>query len=314
VLLGALATPLPVEAHALRLAHLDLQHLGDTRVNLTWRSSDGDPPPSVLLGAPCRVVDTVRSEFHVQRLECPGAPTAASVRLAGLPAALPIVLSLRRNDEPARVRWLADAGARAVPWSGGSHLWTEAGEYLRAGARHVLTGADHLLFLVALLALGRTTREVLTATLLFTLGHAAALLAISGGHLSVAPRIAELAIALTLVVAARALALEAVARREGRQTGRSLAFTAAAFGCIHGLGFAGALEEIGLQAEHSVRAIAAFNIGVELGQLAFIGAWMLVVWGLRRTPIWSEHAWPRAASVVVGTAGVFWCLQRIASA
>jgi hypothetical protein len=313
ILLAIVAVPLHVEAHALRMAHLDLQYLGDSRVNLTWRSLDGDPPPSVLLETPCRVLNEVRTEFHVQRLDCPDAATSASVRLAGLPPELPIVLGLRRGDAPARVRWLADAGSRAIPWFGEGHPWTEVGEYLWAGARHVLVGADHLLFLIALLALGRTSREVLAATLLFTTGHAAALLAISGGHLSIVPRFAELAIALTLVVAARALALEAAARRDGRPAGRSLRFTAAAFGCIHGLGFAGALEEIGLQAERSILAIAAFNVGVELGQLVFIGASMLVLWGVRRAPIWSEPAWPRAAAVVVGTAGVFWCLERITS-
>ena len=86
---------------------------------------------------------------------------------------------------------------------------------------------------------------------------------------------------------------------------------AAVFGFIHGLGFAGALEEVGLQAASAVTAVAAFNVGVELGQLAFIGALVLAAWPLRRLTQLREQVWPRFASLLIGTAGMFWCLERV---
>ena len=311
MLLAGLVTAPAAEAHALRLAHLELQYQGGSVVLLQWRSSDGEAVPTIVIGTPCRVVDAARAIPITQKLDCTDAATAAGLRLHGLPSDLPVVLAVRRGDEPARVRWLADAGSTSVPWFGPGGLLPEFGEYLRAGARHVLEGADHLLFLVALMALGRTPRGILTATLLFTLGHAASLALVAGGHVSIAPRLAELGIALTLIVTARAIAMEVAARGEGRPTSRNVASTAVVFGCIHGLGFAGTLEEIGLQAGGTILRIAAFNAGVEVGQLAFTAGLFALSWPLRQSAGFRDQTWPRIASLMVGTAGTFWCLQRI---
>lgn len=298
-------------AHALRLAHLELQYDGGDVVRLQWRAPDAQPAPRVVLDEACRVVDEVRSEFVQQRLECARARTARHLRLVGIPSDLPVVLLLGTGAEPGRARWLAEAGSRELPWIGASSGWAEAVDYLGAGARHVLGGFDHLLFLLALCVLCRGPRELTLATLLFTVGHALSLGAVASGRIAMAPRFAELGIALTLVVTARAIAL----RQSGVSTGpvRSLPAMAAIFGCVHGLGFAGALEEVGLQAAGSLRAIACFNFGVELGQLAFVAALAASAWVLRRTSRLESLPWPRLASLLVGGAGVFWCLERVSA-
>ena len=83
---------------------------------------------------------------------------------------------------------------------------------------------------------------------------------------------------------------------------------------MHGLGFAGALEEVGLQAAGSLRAIASFNLGVELGQLAFVAVLACAVGMLGRAARIAVVPWPRLASLLVGGAGIFWCLERISPA
>lgn len=304
------------DAHALRLAHLELQYDGGADVRLSWRSPEADAAPRVVLGRPCRVVDEMRSEFVSQRLECPAAATASRLQLVGAPAELPVVLVLRRGGETPRVRWLADPDARDWPWFGAAGAWAEATDYLQAGARHVLGGADHLLFLVALFAFCRGARQLAEGTLLFTLGHALSLVAIASGRVSLSPRLAEIGIALTLVVAARAVALRRATAADpgGPERAGSLAATAAAFGVVHGLGFAGALDEVGLQAADSLRAIAAFNVGVELGQVLFVAALAVAGFALRRSAPWNAWPWSRYASLLVGGAGMFWCLERMVAA
>lgn len=310
---GALATP-SAGAHALRLAHLELRYDGGSALGLSWRSQEGEPAPTVILGSPCRVVGEAASGSVAQQLDCPGAARAWRLQLADLPPDLPIVLALRRGDEAPRVRWLADAGARAWPWFGAAGAWAEAADYLRAGAEHVLAGADHLLFLVALFVICRGTRQLAQGTLLFTLGHALSLLAIESGRVTLSPRLAELGIALTLVVAARAIALQGAEAAGEAKSPHSSYTMAATFGVVHGLGFAGALEQVGLQATDALRAVAAFNVGVELGQLAFVAALAAGARGLRRLPVWHAWPWARLASLLVGSAGVSWCLGRVVSA
>ena len=302
------------DAHALRLGHLELHRQGADVVTLLWRAPDGLPAPRVVLGEGCRVVEETRSEFVQQRLECPQAATARRLKLERLPSDLPVVLVLGAGTESGRARWLADAGAREVPWVGAPSAWAEAFDYLCAGAGHVLGGADHLLFLVALFVWCRSARELASATLLFTLGHASSLAAVASGRLNLVPRFAELGIALTLVVAARAIAMRQAAGSGSGSRVRSPSGTAAIFGCVHGLGFAGALEEVGLQAAGSLRAIASFNLGVELGQLAFVAVLACAVGMLGRAARIAVVPWPRLASLLVGGAGIFWCLERISPA
>jgi len=314
LLLMVVAAVPSAQAHALRLAQLELRYLGDGAVALRWRASDGEEAPRVILGPACKVVDEVRTEFLLQRLDCPGAATARHLRLAGLPSDLPVVLVLRRGTESARVRWLAEPASGELPWFGAGGGLAEAVDYLVAGARHVLSGADHLLFLVALFVLCRGPRELTAATLLFTFGHAASLVAIASGHLTVVPRLAELGIALTLVIAARSIAVDRAAGDARGSAARSISATAAVFGCIHGLGFAGALEEVGMQAADSLMAIASFNVGVEVGQLVFVGALAAASLALRRVASLQSLPWPRLASLLIGGAGVFWCLERVTTA
>lgn len=195
--------------------------------------------------------------------------------------------------------------------------------YTELGIEHIATGTDHLLFVLALFLLC-ATRRVLVATITsFTVGHSVtlALAALNVVNPPSAPIEACIALSVVLVWAEVA---RAAARRSDANPQRSLAearpwLVAGTFGLLHGLGFAGALKETGLPHNDRVAALFAFNVGVELGQLVFVGlaggvAWLLATTARRAIPNRGHlqgHA-VRLLAYVAGTTAAFWTLGRLA--
>jgi hypothetical protein len=145
----------------------------------------------------------------------------------------------------------------------------------------------------------------------FTAGHSVTLALASLGVVHVPQAPIEAAIALSIYV----LAVELTSVRQGERTltQRAPWAVAAGFGLLHGLGFAGALAEVGLPTAEIPLALFSFNVGIELGQLAFVGAVLLAAAALRKVPV----TWPRWAKAVpaygIGTMATFWFLQRALS-
>ncbi|MEO8039375.1 MAG: HupE/UreJ family protein [Betaproteobacteria bacterium] len=187
--------------------------------------------------------------------------------------------------------------------------WAVFGRYLVAGVEHIAIGFDHIAFLVATIVWGRRFLPLLKVITAFTLAHSITLsLAVLG---VVAPPSAwvEGAIAASIVYVA-------VENFFVRDVGRRWPLTFV-FGLMHGFGFASVLREYGLPREALVPALAAFNIGVEMGQLFIVAAALLLLHGVDRlerragvTEIPDRRvAW--SISVVVGVLGVWWLAQRI---
>lgn len=174
--------------------------------------------------------------------------------------------------------------------------------FIAMGVAHILTGPDHLLFLVALLALTRGIGPIVRIVTGFTIAHSITLSLAALGLVEVPDRIVEPLIAVTIVwVAVENLVFPAGARWRW--------VVAVVFGLVHGLGFAGGLTALGLPRDAMVRALVGFNIGVEIGQLAFVAVMMpLVVWLARpgRIPFL-----PQALSVAVAAMGIFWLVERV---
>lgn len=184
--------------------------------------------------------------------------------------------------------------------------------YLRLGIEHILTGTDHLLFLLGLLVVCRRLRTVAQIVTCFTLAHSLTL-ALAVLHVVAVPsRIVEPLIAATIV----AVAFENLSRPEEPQPPDGLwvgrLATALVFGLIHGLGFASALTQTGLGAAGTSIAapLVGFNLGVELGQLAVAGLIMAALWALRRGGRFTRRV-PQITSVVVGAIGLFWLVTRL---
>jgi hydrogenase/urease accessory protein HupE len=178
--------------------------------------------------------------------------------------------------------------------------------YTVLGVEHILTGYDHLAFVLGLLFLVGFQRKLVWTITAFTCAHSLTLASAALGVLTLRPPPVELCIALSIVLVAN----EAVENRPtlARRFPALLAFL---FGLVHGLGFAGALQEIGLPQAHLPIALLTFNLGVEMGQLLTVA----VCYGVYRL-MPREAAWlPRArlaALYAIGTLAVFWSMSRFA--
>lgn len=174
--------------------------------------------------------------------------------------------------------------------------------FIAMGVEHILGGIDHLLFLVALLALVRGFWPTVTIVTAFTVAHSMTLSLAALGLVDVPSRMVEPLIAASVVW----VALENVLSPSG--AGRRW-LVAGLFGLVHGLGFASALRELGLPPDGMVRALIGFNVGVELGQLAFIAVVLPpLAWASR-----PEHLprLPQFLSLVVACLGAVWFVERI---
>jgi hydrogenase/urease accessory protein HupE len=186
-------------------------------------------------------------------------------------------------------------------------------DYLRLGVLHIATGFDHLLFVFGLMLLARDVRRLLFTVTAFTAGHSVTLSLAALGFVRFPPAPIELAIAVTILVLAIELArdpaAEGGAERESPLRRRPWA-VAFAFGLLHGFGFAGALAQVGLPQEEIPVALLAFNVGIELGQVAFVA----LVLAARRAlaPVLAgAPAWmARAPITAMGALAVYWCLDR----
>jgi hydrogenase/urease accessory protein HupE len=179
-----------------------------------------------------------------------------------------------------------------------------ASAYTVLGVEHILTGVDHLLFVISLLFLVGFCRRLVWTITAFTAAHSITLASAALGWLTLHSAPVEACIALSIVlVASEALTRKPTVAR------RWPAIVAFLFGLVHGLGFAGALKDIGLPQQHLVVALLTFNVGVELGQLFTVG----VAWGLwRALSRLPQTPYMRAPALYgIGSMAAFWCWQRV---
>jgi hydrogenase/urease accessory protein HupE len=181
--------------------------------------------------------------------------------------------------------------------------------FLPLGIEHILTGVDHLLFVLGLLLMIESRGTLLKTITAFTVAHSITLAAATLGHARVPVPVVNAAIALSILF----LAPEIVRRRRG-QTSLTLRrpwIVAFAFGLLHGFGFASGLSGVGLPSQDLPWALLLFNIGVEIGQLAFVG---LVLWLAHAFRVLAIR-WPRPMQALpaygVGAFGAFWTIQRV---
>lgn len=182
------------------------------------------------------------------------------------------------------------------------------GEVARAytvlGVEHILSGFDHLMFVMALLFLVGFNRRLLFTITAFTLAHSLTLALSALGLLTLRSPPVEATIALSIVlVAAEALHGERTLSR------RWPALVAFLFGLVHGLGFAGALQEIGLPQKHLSIALLTFNVGVEIGQLLVVGLAFALYRACARWPRFVMARTP--ALYFIGTIAAYWSFTRV---
>lgn len=189
-----------------------------------------------------------------------------------------------------------------------------AKQYLGLGVEHILSGYDHLLFLVCLLWLAGTPRRILVTITGFTLAHSVTLALSALGVVYVPVPPVEASIALSIVFVAR----EIFKGRRDTLSWRYPIAVSSSFGLLHGLGFAAVLEQIGLPQTEIFTGLLFFNLGVEVGQLLFVGTLFGFYLALRHLrsqwvhDIGNHDRFRRASSIVVGVLASYWLVERTA--
>lgn len=179
-----------------------------------------------------------------------------------------------------------------------------ASAYTLLGIEHILTGFDHLMFVIGLLFLVGFNRRLVATITAFTAAHSLTLACSALGWLVLRPPPVEATIALSIMLVAG----EALHRRPTLSR-RWPALVAFLFGLVHGLGFAGALQQIGLPQQYLAAALLTFNLGVEIGQLAVVAAAFATWRALARWPAFARARTP--ALYTIGSLAAYWSIGRI---
>ena len=204
-----------------------------------------------------------------------------------------------------------------------------AGQYIWQGVMHILSGPDHIAFVLGLLLLGGSLRSLLKTVTAFTLAHSITLSLAATGVWNPSPRIVEPLVALSIV----AIAVDNLRPRKSLEpgcvpTGRDAIndsgaapgaapvrdyrpYYAFCFGLVHGFGFAGALTEVGLPANALATALASFNVGVEIGQASIVLAVSPLIALLAAKHSQVHIRFATVMSICVGLAGSFWFFSRL---
>lgn len=310
----------PAVAHEVRPAYLDMKEIAPGEFRVLWKTPmQGDlrlalhPAFSGWTRTLTPIVtrESAGGAIQTWRMAAIEPLQGRRLRIEGLAATM--TDALVRIEFADGATWTKRLTA-AVPEAEIPHRqteWTVASEYLQLGVEHILTGVDHLLFVLALLLIAGSRSALLKAVTAFTVAHSITLGLATLGFVHVPPPPVEAAIALSIAF----VAAEILRGRRG-QVGlatRAPWVVAFAFGLLHGFGFAGALTEIGLPQGHIPLALLFFNLGVEVGQLLFIGGVLCLLSVVRRmrlaTPRWVEPAVPYA----IGSVAMFWVVERVAA-
>jgi hypothetical protein len=297
--LGSARTP----AHEMTMAEMELRETSRGEFLWAWGASERPPAEELQAHWPeaCQAEDAV--------VHCGEAGLRGTLGVAGIgktfSAAMVKVYWL---DGQSRVYTLTSAQPK-VQLFGSAEDQRGMGELARAytvlGVEHILSGYDHLMFVLALLFLVGFNRRLLLTITAFTLAHSLTLALSALGVLTLRPPPVEATIALSIML----VAWEAL-RKDNTLSKRWPALVAFLFGLVHGLGFAGALKEIGLPQKHLSVALLTFNVGVELGQLLVVALAFAVYRALARAPQFVAARTP--ALYVIGSVAAYWSISRIA--
>jgi HupE/UreJ protein len=284
------------DAHGMRTAYVEVVEREGGLVRVQTRTGTSYGAVRVVMPEGC----TPASEA-VGTWSCERPLRGSTLRVEGLGAVVGEAVIAASLQDGSEATYLLRPGAASVTLPERAGGWATIGRYARAGFFHVLAGADHLLFLAALVVAIRRFRAIVVAETAFTLSHSIALSATALGLLHVPAAAAEAAIALSLVLLALSIGRRPMPAGEGART-------ALLFGAVHGLGFAGGLEDLGAPRESIVPALGAFAVGVEAAQIAFLLLTVAIVAASNRLKIGRPLV--VATTYAVGAVGVFWLVER----
>ncbi len=310
----------PANAHEMRPAYLDMRETAADEFAITWKvPALGDrrlglyvrlPKDCIENAEPVRTIDG-SAFFERWTATCQGGLKGKQISIDGLSSTLTDALArIAYRDGSTQVsRLTPDMPALVVV--GSQSLLDVASTYFKLGVDHILSGFDHLLFVLALILLIRDRWMLVKTITAFTVAHSITLAGAALGYFSLPQKPVEAVIALSIAFVASELAK---AQPGEQRTSENYPWVVAfAFGLLHGFGFAGALKEIGLPQTDVPLALLTFNLGVEAGQLLFV-AGVLIAFraaaALVDVPLRPART---AAAYIIGSISMVWLITRVSS-
>ncbi len=323
-LLFAVVIAFPALAHRLSPAFFGLAETAPNVFDVQWKVSISGGLAAVLepqLPGGCAIAEAVRT-YVVDDMRFQHASVACETGLSGKTFTVN-GLEQTQTDVLLRVDYLdgTSSNQRLTPWAPVVTIPERPSvlevmrTYLVLGVEHILLGVDHLLFVLALLLIVRGVGRLVATVTAFTLAHSITLAAATLGFVQVPSAPVEAVIALSILFVASELARQRAVEPVSSDAGASLMqrfpwIVAFAFGLLHGFGFAGALSEVGIPQHAVPLALLFFNVGVELGQLAFVAAVFGFAWLVRLAAVRVPSGWQRAVAYGVGSVAAFWVIER----
>ena len=293
-------------AHEMNPARLVLNEQANSNYKVTWMF------PAKTAGLPAEVSfpDCIESERALPRqeqkylistinLNCGDSIQGKTITLKGLSRTTDALISIKFLDGT-KFEGLVTVNDSSLLVPKETTLYPT--NYFWLGVEHLLSGMDHMIFVLGLLFLVTGVNTLIKTITAFTAAHSITLSLSVLGWVNLPQASTEAFIALTLIY----LALEVGDQQKYKSTPWVLAF---GFGLLHGFGFAGALTDIGFGSENLLFSLLFFNLGIEAGQLMILPFFGLAVWLMNRTAI--KDFGYRYSSYAIGGLGSFWLIERV---
>lgn len=309
------------QADNFRPAYLEIRASDTETYDVLWKVPTAGEDRRLALYARlppgARDIDEPRATFtgaaHIERrrIHRAGGLEGETITIDGLSGSSAEVLArIERADGSAQVIRLMPSRPSFVVEASSGKL-DVARTYVVLGIEHILVGADHLLFVLALLIIVRGAKRIVLTITAFTVAHSITLGAATLGWLALPGPPVEATIALSIAFLAREIAMSW--RGHTGLTERMPWLVAFVFGLLHGLGFAGVLAEIGLPQNSIPLALLCFNIGVELGQLMFVALMLGLAWCARAWFSRWRTTLQWVPAYAIGGVASLWMIERVAA-
>lgn len=309
-----------VKAHEIRPAYLELTEGKDKKWNVLWKQP-------VMGEIAVKLVPHLSSEwlevnpskvslthsFLIKKWNSidPGGLSlkGQTITIEGLESTITDVLVVIRFSDGKSIQEILNPKSPSFKISNENQASIQILGYIKLGVEHILEGIDHLLFVLGLLLLVRKKSLLLKTITAFTIAHSLTLTSAVLGWIYIPQEVVEAIIALSIVF----MGVELINSYKGIEglTIRYPWLIAFSFGLLHGFGFAGALMDIGLPEDSIASCLLLFNVGVEIGQLMFVSAALILMWlfksFIESLPIWTKWIPPYA----IGSFASYWLIERL---
>jgi len=319
-LLAAVVSAGGAAAHEVRPAYLELREGAGEVWQVLWKvpargsarlALTVELPTACALAGPVEGGPEGAAFRQSWSVRCAGGLAGGTIAIQGLAGSITDVLVRLVPAEGLTVETRLTPAAPSFVVPAAASTWDHVATYTLLGIEHILLGIDHLLFVLALLLLVRGGWRIVQTLTAFTLAHSVTLAAAVLGYVEVPPAPVEAVIALSILF----LALEICRLAAGQEplAARRPWLVAFAFGLLHGFGFAGALSETGLPPDAVPLALLTFNLGVELGQVAFVAVALPLLGLLSHLLRERRRGGLVAGAYAIGSLSAAWLIERLAA-